>query len=173
MEQAEVYELCKQHVKERLKDLIAFYFDKVYTVFEKKQLVDGIKNILKQELNMIQKEVGGNLSTNFYPKFQVKVDDDNRKIEFMVQQHLNEETSLIFLGVCVMSDVYYDLYMCQEEGHLSACRFIARHGSKREERKVDFIESVEKQHEMGVVSPFSIAYEFAVDYGFIETDDFI
>jgi hypothetical protein len=171
MDQAEAYELCKQHVKERLKDLIAFFFDQIYTPIEKKHLIEGIENIIKQELDLIQKKNGTDLPSRLYPKFHIKVDDEKKKIEFMVQHHLNDETTLMFLGVCAMSDVYYDLYMCQEQGHISACRFIARHGSKKEDRKVDFLESVEKQHEMGAVTPFSIAYEFAVDYGFIEVED--
>lgn len=165
LDQYEVFELCRDLVRGRLKELITFYFDKQYDPLEKKFIIEGIESILKKE----QDSLGfmAILPKTLYPKFKIRIREEDMVIEYMVQQYLNDEDRLIFLGTCKVTDDTCDLYIGKSFGFMSPYRIVARHGNKKEDKRVDETQQAEKQHEMGLETPFSIAYTLACADGLI------
>ena len=165
MDQPDAFEVCRNFVRERLKELITFYFDKHYNPLEKKLIIEGIELILKQE----QDSLGfmAILPKNLYPKFKIRIREDDMVIEYTVQQYLNDEDQLIFLGACDLTENLCDLYIGKSLSIMSPYRIVARHGNKKEDKKVDETQQAERQHEMGMRTPFSIAYDLACNDGLI------
>lgn len=165
MDQPAAFEICRNFVRDRLKELITFYFDKLYDPLEKKLIIEGIELILKQE----QDSLGfmAILPKNLYPKFKIRIHEDDMRIEYTVQQYLNEEEQLIYLGTCDLIETKWDLYIGKSFGFVSPYRFVVRNGNKKEDKKVDETQQAERQHEEGEYTPFSIAYNLACGDGLV------
>ena len=166
MNQITAFRKCRNLVKKRTKKLINFYFDRQYDPFDKKIIMDGIQDILIKEQDSLGfKEI---LPKKLYPKCKIRIHEKHMKIEYTIQQYLNEEENLIFLGNYGLAGMSWDLYV--RKSFASSYKFIVRHGDKKTDQETDEIEAIERQNEEGKFTPFSVAYTLARNDGLVSDD---
>jgi len=125
--------------------------------------------IIKELQQLIVSELSGefpDFPIKYLPKIKIKVDESIFFIEAGVQMYLNTTGGLTFLGNVDHGGVSYDLY-CRDSWDPSFSHvFYARYGHEE-----DSFEKGSKQpaaeYMMGMMTPLSIAYGFAVDEGYV------
>jgi hypothetical protein len=120
------------------------------------------------------KEILTRILTQRFPNFPPKLfpqvlfmrNDEADGMELSVQFYYNSNTDLKYLGTCDIGGSYYDLYYRDRYGY-GAPIFVARYGH-------DSINSISGSHEAeadflsGKMTPLSLAYQIALDNGYIE-----
>lgn len=125
-------------------------------------IIKETNEIINRELSRIFPE----LDPKYYPKIKFKVDEDEKCLEIGIQNYLNKDRELIFLGTCDYGNVLYDFYVRDSWDPSVSHVFYARYGHE--------IISYEKgskkpaaEYMMGIMTPLSIAYSFAIEEGFV------
>lgn len=103
---------------------------------------------------------------SYLPKIKIKVDDSIFYIEAGVQAYLNKTKDLMFLGNVEHDGVMYDLYCRDSWDPYFSHVFYARYGHEDDAFDKGSKEPA-AEYMMGMVTPLSMAYGFAVDEGYI------
>ena len=103
---------------------------------------------------------------SYLPHIKIKVCEDIHFIEAGVQSYLNKMRDMIFLGNVDHGGATYDLY-CRDSWDSNFSHvFYARYGHDDELFDKGAKEPA-AEYMMGMMTPLSIAYGFAVDEGYI------
>jgi len=102
----------------------------------------------------------------YLPHIKISFDDDIQFVGASVQEYLNTDSHLIFLGTTNYNECIYDLY-CRESWDVRFTYvFYARYGHDES----SFEKGSKKpaaEYMMGISTPLSIAYERAINEGYI------
>ena len=126
--------------------------------------------IIKELKQIIVKELSHeypDFPIEYLPKVKIKVDTDSQFIEIGVQEYFNETPDLIFLGNIEHDYVIYDLYCRDSWDPYFSHVFYARNGHEENAYEKGSKEPA-AEYMMGIMTPLSIAYSFAIDEGFIQ-----
>jgi hypothetical protein len=125
--------------------------------------------IIKETNELVNRELirmFPNLKPQYLPKVKFKMDEDEGAIEVGVQNYLNMEGDLTFLGVTEYGGIIYDFYIRESFDPNFEYIFYARNGhDPYEYEKGSKVPAAE--YMMGMMTPLSIAYGFAIDEGFV------
>ncbi len=102
----------------------------------------------------------------YLPNIKIKFDDDTRFVETGIQVYLNKTGGLIFLGNADHDGIVYDLY-CRESWDPNFSHiFYARYG--HDENSFDLgSKEPAAEYMLGMMTPLSIAYSYAIEEGYI------
>jgi hypothetical protein len=139
-----------------------------------------IEFVILKELNiMIDRDIRNlfpELPQELVPRYSYRVfkideeKEDNTvdaEVEISIQQYLNQNKGLMFLGnYCEHDGVSYDLYCSPYYDGLNNFLFYARYGHIKENCFTGAAEA-RAEYNLGVMSPLSVAYGMAVYDGYI------
>jgi hypothetical protein len=125
--------------------------------------------IIRETCNIINKEISNrfpDFPKKYYPQVRFKILDEEKHIEAGVQNYLNKETDLKFLGTNNIGSTAFDYYVRESWDLNFSYIFIARYGHtfQYEHRGS---KTAEAEYYMGVITPLSTAYGIAIEDGFI------
>jgi hypothetical protein len=102
----------------------------------------------------------------YIPRIRFKIYESEHDIEVGLQNYINEERGLMFLGTNEIQSVAYDYYVRDSWDPKFKYVFIARYG-----HSYDCIfkgsKTAEAEYLLGAVTPLSVAYGMAIEDGFI------
>lgn len=125
--------------------------------------------IIRETNQIIEKELSfmfPDLPKKYRPKCKFRIFDDIFSIEAGIQNYLNTEPNLTFLGTNDIGATVFDYYIRDTWGASFDHMFIARHGHD-ENSVFTGSKTAEAEYYMGAMTPLSIAYGMAVEDGFV------
>jgi len=128
-------------------------------------LVQETKNLINQELS----NQFPSFPKKYLPQIKFKIHSEILEIESGIQVYFNLFNSLLFLGCCNIEKVDYDLYCRTSFDSSLDYMFYARYGHQ----EYDFIKGskiAKAEYFLGLPTPLSIAYNFALEEGIVEID---
>lgn len=128
-------------------------------------LIQETKNLITNELSCKYPS----FPKKYLPKIRFKINHEIMEIESGIQEYFNSLEGLIFLGCCTIEKIDYDLYYRSSFDSSLEHMFYARHGHG----EYDFIKGAKMakaEYFLGLPTPLSIAYSFALEDGIVEID---
>lgn len=128
-------------------------------------LIQETKKLINNELSAIYPS----FPKKYLPNIKFKIKHEIMEIESGIQVYFNNLEGLTFLGCCSLEKVDYDLYFRSSFDSSLDHMFYAKHGHN----EYDFIKGskiAKAEYLLGLPTPLSIAYSFAIDDGIVELD---
>jgi hypothetical protein len=125
--------------------------------------------VIRETCNIIDREIRSrfpNFPTKYYPQVRFRIFEDEKHIEVGIQNYLNKESDLTFLGTNDISSTSFDYYMRESWDPMFDYIFVARYGHASEcEHRGS--RTAEAEYYLGSITPLSTAYGMAIEDGFI------
>jgi len=131
-----------------------------------------IQTVVGHELNYIidrmMAEGFPNLSKNTRPQYSYRVfkSEEGISVDLSIQEYINEQSGLSFLGNYIQNGVCNDLYLAPYYDGVNHFIFYARYGHKYE-NFTSGSSVARSQYHLGLSSPLSVAYGMAVHDGYV------
>ena len=106
------------------------------------------------------------LDSRYYPQIRFRIYEEDYNIEVGIQNYLNTERGLTFLGVTDIGSTTFDYYMRDSWDPRFDHVFVARYGHNPISAYKGS-KTAEAEYIIGAVTPLSVAYGMAVEDGFI------
>jgi len=158
----EQYIHIRDRLMEQLQPMMEVYATGMWDPLMRFMIVKDLQSVVDKQLSYEFPD----FPISYMPKIKIKVDESIHFIEAGVQAFLNKTKGLMFLGNVDHGGATYDLY-CREswDPHFSHV-FYARYGHEEESYDKGSKEPA-AEYMMGIQTPLSIAYSFAIDEGYI------
>jgi len=125
--------------------------------------------VIKELNSMVNRDLAlefPDLSDYMRPKYLCRTVKEEGEIELSIQQYLNCEKGLSFLGNCEEMGIYYDLYCAPSWDGVDNYLFYARYGHLME-NVMTGLSSARSEYYSGIMSPLAVAYGMAVHDGYV------
>ena len=157
------YITIRERVLEKLRDMVDVYLTNIWDPMMKYMIIKEVQLLLNREL----KNEYPDFPHKYFPNVKIKIYEEEHEIEIGIQEYLNKDTTLMYLGTTEFDCRLYDLY-CRESWDSSVSHiFYARYGHGDTLFDKGSKEPA-AQYMMGIITPLSTAYSFAIDEGLIE-----
>jgi len=153
---------ARNHLISTLEDKANIYLSGIWDPISSFVLIRELNKVIANELN----DLFPDIPKESLPQCKFKINDEVLDLEVGVQEYLNNEPNSIFLGNIGMSGINYDLYCRDSWDPNFQYIFIARYGHD----PISVLKGSKTpaaEHMMGIQSPLSIAYNIALEEGFM------
>lgn len=152
----------RESIIEKLDSMIEVYLCDIWDPLMVHTISKELQQLIVRELMYDYSD----FPTKYLPRIKFKISTDTGELDTSVQMYLNPDTSLNYLASVELGDIVYDLY-CRESwdpsvSHIFYARFGHDYNSFIKGSKV-----ASKEYFMGAMTPLSIAFQLAIDDGYI------
>ncbi len=126
--------------------------------------------IIKETTELVHKEIKElfpSIPSRYIPQVRFKIFEAANHIEVGVQNYINKERNLIFLGTNDLDSTPFDYYVRDSYDPRFDYIFMARYGHT-EDSIYRGSKTAEAEYFLGQMTPLSVAYGMAVEDGFIQ-----
>ena len=157
-----LFEEARNHLMQTVQKKVEVYLTGMWDPHIKYVIIRETLNLIHRELE----ELFPTLPPKYFPQCKFRIFEEEKHIEVGIQNYLNRETDLKFLGTNDISSTSFDYYMRDSWDPMFDYIFTARYGHDYEcEHRGS--KTAEVEYFMGVITPLSVAYGMAVEDGFI------
>ena len=149
---------AREYLVERVEPTLKAFFCGIWDPLSKFVIVKEIDNILNRELDQVVPE----LPDHMRPQFKYRTYEEDAQIEISVQNYINTERRLNYLGSVAITSVIYDLYYRDSYDGTPNPIFLSRYGHSKENYMTGS-KTAEAEYLLGATTPLSIAYGLAVE----------
>jgi hypothetical protein len=163
---------ARHYLNENLESMIVTYLCGLWDPLIEFVILKELNTIIDTDL----RKLFPSLPVHAIPKYAYRVfrDEPNEKeenvdveVEISIQQYLNLERGLMFLGnLCREDSTAFDLYCTPYYDGLNNFLFYARYGHTEDNCFTGSAEARSEYH-LGIITPLSVAYGMAVHDGYI------
>lgn len=129
-----------------------------------------IKNIIIKETNqIIDRDLGEkfpDLPAKFRPQVKIRIFENDKNIECGIQNYMNTDTQVVFLGTAAFMDSLFDFYYRISYDPRFDYVFIARYGHTPDSC-FQGSKTAKVEYKTGQVTPLAFAYGMALQDGYI------
>jgi len=129
-----------------------------------------IKYVLIKETNrIIDRDLGEkfpNLPAKFRPQVKFRIFEDDMNIECGIQNFINLDSQVVFLGAAAFMDALFDFYYRVSYDSRFDYVFIARYGHTAD-CYFQGSKTAKVEYKSGQVTPLATAYGMAIEDGYI------
>lgn len=158
----ELFTQARDYLVERAEPLLKTYYCNIWDPLSKFVIFREMQNILKNEI----RELAPDLPEHMRPQIKFRVWEEDLELGVAVQQHLNKERNLTYLGTADIFPVLYDLYYTQAFDGSKNLMFVCKY-SHLDNDRISGCKSAEAEYYLGAHTPLSVAYAIALDEGII------
>jgi hypothetical protein len=153
----------KTSLNQILRDMIQVYLSEMWdNEFMYVHIMKEMQNLIKTELV----HEFPDFPVDYLPQVKLRFDSDEQIIEAGIQQFLNQDQNLIFLGNVDVGENNYDLYCRKSFDPRFDYVFFARYGHTQE-CIFKGSKSAAADYMLGKQTPLSVAFGMAVEEGFV------
>jgi hypothetical protein len=152
----------KNRLQEILEEMIEVFLCGIWDNYAYIYIVKEMQTLIKTQLA----NEFPDFPIVYLPQIKLRVDNDDQLIEAGIQQFLNQDQNLIFLGNVDVGPDNYDLYCRKSYDPRFDYVFFARYGHTQE-CIFKGSKSAAAEYMLGKQTPLSVAFELAVEEGFI------
>jgi hypothetical protein len=149
----------------RLDQMVDVYLTEIWDPLMKFLIVKELQKMITTELA----QEFPDFPIKYLPHVKIKIDEDNRMIEAGLQYFFNSDTHLNYLGNIEHAGGIFDLYYRDSWDPMVKHIFYARNGHDENSYEKGS-KTAEAEYFMGMMTPLSIAYSFALEDGIIKTN---
>lgn len=160
----DLFNKAKDYLLERAEPLLKTYYCNIWDPLSKFVIFRELQKILKYEVRELVPE----LPKHMRPQMRFRVWEEDLEIGVAIQQYLNRERNLNYLGSAEIFPVTYDLYYTEAFDGSSDLMFVCKY-SHLDADRVSGIKAAEAEYYLGAHTPLSVAYAVAIDEGIIKT----
>lgn len=157
----ELFNSSRDCLIELVKPTLDVYLTSMWDPINRHLILRDTEKILYKELSYQFPD----MPTEYFPKLLFNVDAEQELVEFSLQNYLNTNTALNYLGTCEYDQVTYDMYY-SPRWDIDPW-VISRYGNL-EENYISGSSSARSEYNLGIMTPLAIAYSMAVDLGRIK-----
>ena len=153
---------ARNYLISTLEEKVNVYLSGIWDPLSTFVLIRETNKVIEKEL----KSLFPDIQEEYLPKCKFKVRAEDHELEVGVQEYLHNEPNSTFLGNIEMTGVNYDLYCRNSWDPNFQYVFIARYGHD----SISFLKgskTAAAEYMMGIQSPLSIAYNIALEEGFM------
>jgi hypothetical protein len=158
----ELFTQAKDYLIERAEPLLMTYYCNIWDPLSKFVIFREMQKILKNEI----KELVPDLPEHMRPQIRFRVWEEDSELGVAVQQYVNKERNLNYLGSAEIFPVTYDLYYTKSFDGSSNPLFVCKY-SHLDEDRISGCRTAEAEYYLGAHTPLSVAYAVALDEGII------
>lgn len=152
----------KNRLQQVLEEMINVYLTGIWDNLMYVYIIKEMQNLIKNQLA----EEFPDFPIPYLPQIKLKVIPEEKIIEAGIQQFLNQDQNLIFLGNVDVGENNYDLYCRKSFDPRFDYVFFARYGHNQE-CVFRGSKSAAADYMLGKQTPLSVAFELAVEEGFV------
>lgn len=152
----------KTRLQQVLEEMVNVYLTGIWDNLMYVYIIKEMQNLIKNQLA----EEFPDFPISYLPQIKLKVIPEEKIIEAGIQQFLNQDQNLIFLGNVDVGENNYDLYCRKSFDPRFDYVFFARYGHTQE-CIFKGSKSAAADYMMGKMTPLSVAFELAVEEGFV------
>lgn len=153
---------ARYYLMESVREKVDVFMTGMWDPFIKYMIIRETNDILDKEITIAFPD----LPLKYFPKCKFRIFEEELHIEIGIQNYINMEPNLIFLGTNDVGAIVYDYYMRDSWDPRFKYMFIARFGHDRNSTYVGS-KTAEAEYYMGAMTPLSVAYGMAIEDGFI------
>ena len=154
---------ARQYLFETLESKVEVFMTGFWDPFCKHTIIKETSKIIDRELEQMFPD----LPKKYYPKIRFRIFDDEFEIEVGIQNYLNKEKDLIYLGTNEVGATPFDYYMRESWDPQFDYLFIARYGHENQS-KFTGSKTAKAEYYTGALTPLAVAYGIAKEDGFIQ-----
>ena len=158
----EQYVHIRNRLMEQLQSMMEVYMTGMWDPLMRHLIVKELQALIVRDLSREFPD----FPVSYLPHIKIKVDESIHFIEAGVQAYLNKTKDLMFLGNVEHDGVMYDLYCRDSWDPYYSHVFYARYGNE-DDAFDKGAKTAAAEYMMGMMTPLSIAYGFAVDEGYV------
>ena len=157
-----IFNTCRKYLLKRLEEKIEVYLCDIWDPLCKYILIKETNKIIENELHNRFPQ----LPKIYLPKCKFRIDNESQTLEVGVQEFLNIDPKMYFLGNISIGDEPFDLYCRESFDPRFDYTFIAKYGHNETDCYTGS-KSAAAEYMLGKYTPLAIAYGYAVEEGFI------
>ncbi len=161
-ELTEVFIQAREYILTTVASKVEVFMTQLWDPLMKHIIIRETCDIIKRDLCVQFPE----LDSRYYPQIRFRIYEEDYDIEVGIQNYLNTERDLTFLGVNDIGSTRFDYYMRDSWDPRFDHVFIARYGHDNISAYKGS-KTAEAEYMLGAVTPLSVAYGIAVEDGFI------
>jgi len=161
-EQIEMFCQARDYLMQSVREKVDVFMTDIWDPLIKYMIIKETNDILEKELTVAFPD----LPLKCFPRCKFRIFEEELHIEAGVQNFLNTEPNLIYLGTNDVGAILYDYYMRESWDPRFKYMFIARFGHDKGSTYVGS-KTAEAEYYMGAMTPLSVAYGMAIEDGFI------
>ena len=160
----ELFNKAKDYLLERAEPLLKTYYCNIWDPLSKFVIFRELQKILKYEI----RELVPDLPEHMRPQMRFRVWEEDLEIGVAVQQYINRERNLHYLGSAEIFPVTYDLYYTESFDGSNDFMFVCKY-SHLDTDRISGCKTAEAEYYLGAHTPLSVAYAVAIDEGIIKS----
>jgi hypothetical protein len=156
---------ARNYLNDNLEEMIKVYMSGIWDPLVEHVILKELNRIIETDLDRMFPD----LPMKLKPKYSYRLlseKDEVVEVELSVQQYLNVESGLKFLGNYSESGVPYDLYCAPYYDGINNFLFYARYGHLYENFMTG-ANDARDEYNLGLITPLAVAYGMAVHDGYI------
>jgi hypothetical protein len=153
---------ARQYLVESIEPLVDTFLTGIWDPWIKYTLIKDTNKIIEEDLI----QAFPDLSCNYLPKIKVKIHEEVEQTEISIQNFINRDQSLIYLGSAGIGSELFDLYIRESYDPRFDYIFEARYGHEFNDY-YSGSKTAEAEYYMGILTPLALAYGMALEEGII------
>jgi hypothetical protein len=156
------YIKIRDYLNGRMQEMVEVYLCGIWDPLCKYVLIKETNKLIQYEL----KNMFPHFPEEYFPKTKFRVYEDDMEIEAGLQEYFNSEKNLDFLGNVEINSSSFDMYVKRSYDPNFDFTFVAKYGHDIDS-KYEGSKTAAADYFIGKTTPLSVAYQMAVDEGFI------
>jgi hypothetical protein len=159
-----INEFCRarQYLVETIEPLVDTFLTGLWDPHIKYTLIRDTNKIINEDLAGKFPD----LPEKYLPKVKVKIREEMEQTEISIQNFINRDQALTYLGSAAIGAELFDLYIRESFDPRFAYVFEARYGHDFNDY-YSGSKTAEAEYYMGAITPLAIAYGMALDDGLV------
>lgn len=152
----------RQYIEELINDKLLSFRSGIWDTQSKYIIIHEINLTLKKEI----KDRYPEMPERFYPKIKYQVNKTDFDMDVVIQNYLNTDHDMKYLGTREIDSVVFDFYIKQYD-RFNHSEFIAKYGHD-DSCKFTGSHTIADDYKHGIFTPLSVAYELGIEYGYVK-----
>ena len=157
---------ARDYLTETIEPMLVVYLCGIWDPLIEMVIIKELNSMIDRDLDKLFPD----LPKHMRPQYAYRLFKDDQaaegEVELSIQQYLNPDRGLLFLGNYNQTDLPYDLYCAKYYDGMNDFLFYARFGHLYENHLTGSGDA-RSQYYLGVMTPLSVAYGMAVHDGYI------
>ena len=162
MNRIELFTQARKYLVDTLEPTIECYLTGIWDPLIKYIIIKETNEIIDKEL----KEKFPDLPAKFRPQVKIRIFEKDMNIECGIQNYMNIDTQVVFLGTAAFMDSLFDFYYRISYDPRFDYVFIARYGHTSDSY-FQGSKTAKVEYKSGQTTPLAIAYSMALQDGYI------
>lgn len=165
-ETIDMFVAARHYLTENIEPMLTTYLCGLWDPLIEIVIIKELNNMIDRDLNRLFPDLPQHLKPQYSYRLFKDDEESSGEFELNIQQYLNPDRGLSFLGNYNQMELPYDLYCTEYYDGLNDYLFYARYGHLYENHLTGS-GNARSEYYLGIMTPLAVAYGMAVHDGYI------